>query len=178
MISSTRSRCPNVYLRSVVSSGPRNAWPRMKSGNESMLGKTQHGRSKILEADQPVDRFTGGRRRKLLVLFRESNQQRHVHPGVKECSFVSRHAAAVVGIEKDNRVVRQAIGLRVASGFRRPACPSPRRSRNTELRFFAPAACLGNTEEAEHEPGSWTSLAAELTLDFVLELLVGPDHRS
>jgi len=76
----------------------------------------QRGRE-VDETDQPIVDRARRPRRQMTPLGREADDQRHVQPAVVEPALASRHAPAVVAVEKHDGIVRQAVFFELAQNL-------------------------------------------------------------
>ena len=139
-------------------------------------GEREHGRCEIDEGDEAIDRLPGLCGSEVLVFFGEAHHHRHVHPAVVEESFVPGHARAVIGVEKDDRVVGKALLLELLED--RSDLLVEDADTIVETRQFAPHR-LGVGIVGRHRDLRWIVdlLGGQLRLHLFAEDLIGPHHR-
>ena len=81
----------------------------LHSLGDRLAKQVQHGGRVVDEAHETIGGAAGFAGGELLPFFREPYEQGHVHAAIEQGAFVAGHAAAVVAVEKHDRVFCKAV---------------------------------------------------------------------
>ena len=149
----------------------------LHSLGDRLSEQVQHGGCVVYETHETVGGAAGFAGGEVLPFFGEPNEQGHVHATIEQGAFVAGYAAAVVAVEKHDRVFRKAVLFQLFQD--RAHLQIHRAYAIVEARQLAADEWgVRIIQRYRHFGGVVDSARRQRTLYLLLKARVGPHHRA